>query len=157
MEKSFKLGFPASNNEVEYKALLTGLKMSKRVGVDRVQLCCDSRLVVSQITGKFKAKDQRMICYLKEVGKPKCQFKNSHVDSLGTLASSMADLLPRIVLVKLLPLFSLTLSDKNFILSIHPSTSWMDPIVAYLRSGIQPKDKKESEQIRCRSLQYWVS
>jgi len=93
--------------------------------------------------GEFEDKDQRMISYLKEVKIPKCQFKkmeilhisrgnNNHVDSLATLASSMADPLPRIVSVELLPLSSLTLFYKNFILSIHPYTSWMDPIVAYL-------------------------
>lgn len=68
MEKSFRLGFPTFNNEVKYEALLAGLRMSKQVGEDRVQLYCDSRLVVSQIMGKFKAKDHKMISYLKEVG-----------------------------------------------------------------------------------------
>lgn len=68
MEKSFRLGFPTFNNEVEYEALLAGLRMSKQVGEDRVQLYCDSRLFVSQIMGKFKAKDHKMISYLKEVG-----------------------------------------------------------------------------------------
>lgn len=72
MEKSFRLGFPTFNNEVEYEALLAGLlaglRMSKQVGEDRVQLYWDSRLVVSQIMGKFKAKDHKMISYLKEVG-----------------------------------------------------------------------------------------
>ena len=47
VEKSFRLGFPASNNEAEYEALLVGLRMSRQVGVDKVQLHCDSRLVVS--------------------------------------------------------------------------------------------------------------
>ena len=47
VENSFKLGFPASNNEAEYEALLAGLKMSRQVGADRVKLYCDSWLVVS--------------------------------------------------------------------------------------------------------------
>ena len=36
VEKSFRLGFLVSNNEVEYEALLAGLRMSRQVGVDRV-------------------------------------------------------------------------------------------------------------------------
>ena len=36
VEKSFRLGFPASNNKAEYEALLVGLRMSRQVGVDRV-------------------------------------------------------------------------------------------------------------------------
>ena len=42
MEKSFSLGFPASNNEAKYEALLVGLKMSRQVGAKIVQLHCDS-------------------------------------------------------------------------------------------------------------------
>ena len=98
---------------------------------------------ISQITGEFEAKDQRMISYLKEVGILKYQFKkvemlhisrggNSYAYSLATLASSMEYPLPRIVTVELLLFSSLTPSDKSLVLSIHPSTSWLDPIVDYI-------------------------
>lgn len=36
LEKSFRMGFLASNNEAEYKALLAGLRMSKQVGAERI-------------------------------------------------------------------------------------------------------------------------
>ena len=90
--------------------------------------------------GEFEAKDQRMVSYLKEVEILKCQFKkleisyvsrgsNSQADSLATLASTMAGPLPRIVSVELLPFSSLIPSNNGLVLSIHSSTSWMDPIV----------------------------
>ena len=47
VEKSFRLGFLMSNNEAEYETLLVRVGMSRQVGVDRVQLHCDSQLVVS--------------------------------------------------------------------------------------------------------------
>lgn len=72
VEKSFWLGFHVSNNEAKYEALLVGLRMSKQIGEDRVQLYCDSRLVVSQVVGEFEAKNQRMMSYLREVGVMKC-------------------------------------------------------------------------------------
>lgn len=75
VEKSFRLGFPASNNEVEYEALLAGLRMSRQVGAKRVQVHYDSWLVFSQISGEFEAKDQRMMSSLKEVGILKSQCK----------------------------------------------------------------------------------
>lgn len=82
--------------------------------------------------GEFKAKDHRMISHLKEVGVLKHQFKNvklsyisrgsnSHVNSFVTLASSVANPLPRIVLIELLPFSRLTLPDRGLVLSIHPS------------------------------------
>ena len=72
VEKSFWLGFHVSNNEAKYEALLMGLRMSKQIGEDRVQLYCDSWLVVSQVAGEFEAKNQRMMSYLREVGVMKC-------------------------------------------------------------------------------------
>lgn len=106
-----------------------------------------------------------MISYLKEVGVLKHQLKkvkfshisggsNNHANSLATLASLVADPLLRIVSVELLPFSSLTSSDGGLVLSIHPSTIWMDPIVAYLRDGSLPEDQKEFEQIKRSSLRY---
>lgn len=105
-----------------------------------------------------------MISYLKEVGVLKHQLKkvkfshisggSNHANSLATLASLVADPLLRIVSVELLPFSSLTSSDGGLVLSIHPSTIWMDPIVAYLRDGILPEDQKEFEQIKRSSLRY---
>ena len=36
MEKSFRLGFHAPNNEAEYKALLVRLQMSKQAGAAKL-------------------------------------------------------------------------------------------------------------------------
>lgn len=60
VEKSLRLGFPATNNEVEYKALLAGMVMVSKMGGKVVEVFSDSRLVVRQVNGEFKAKDQRM-------------------------------------------------------------------------------------------------
>ena len=106
--------------------------------------------------------------YLREVGMLKCQFKrlkishisrgkNNHANFLATLVSSMEDPLSRMVTVELLPFSNLTPSDKNLVLSIHSSVSWMDPNIVYLRNEILLEDKKKFEWIRCRSPWYWVS
>ena len=55
MEKSLRLGFLATKNEVEYKALLAGMAMVSRLGGDVVELYSNSRLVVGQVNGEFKA------------------------------------------------------------------------------------------------------
>ena len=47
LEHSFRLGFRASNNEVEYKALLAGLRVALDMGAQEVEIYSDSRLVVS--------------------------------------------------------------------------------------------------------------
>ena len=67
LEHSFRLGFKASNNEVEYEALLAGLRVVSNLGAKEVEVYSDSRLVVNQVQGSFEAKDLRMMEYLRLV------------------------------------------------------------------------------------------
>ena len=46
IEKSLRLGFSATNNEVEYEALLIGMVMVQKIGGKAVEKFLDSRLVV---------------------------------------------------------------------------------------------------------------
>ena len=67
LEHSFRLGFRATNNEAEYKALLAGLRTILGMGARDVEVNSDSRLVVSQVQGSFEARDSRMKEYLQAV------------------------------------------------------------------------------------------
>ena len=64
LEKSFRLGFLATNNETEYEALLAGLNAVQKLGGKTIRAYCDSRLVVGQVQGEYEAKDPRMLWYL---------------------------------------------------------------------------------------------
>ena len=46
IEKSLRLGFSATNNEVEYEALLIGMIMDQKMGGKTVEIFSDSKLVV---------------------------------------------------------------------------------------------------------------
>lgn len=65
MEKSLRLGFRASNNEAEYKALIIRLRVAQKLKPEEEEMFSDSRLVVSQINGSFEARDPHMSQYLK--------------------------------------------------------------------------------------------
>ena len=67
IEKSLRLDFSATNNEAEYETLLIGMAMVQRMGGKSVKLFSDLRLVVGQVKGEFKAKDERMQGYLSQV------------------------------------------------------------------------------------------
>jgi len=56
--------FKASNNEVEYETLMTGIKLCYTTRRDSVQAFSDSQLVVSQVNGAYKAKDDTMEAYV---------------------------------------------------------------------------------------------
>ena len=64
IEKSLRLGFLATNNEAKYETLLAGVAMVKQLGEEAMKLYSDSRLVVGQVNGDFKAQDERMQGYL---------------------------------------------------------------------------------------------
>ena len=59
-----QLQFPASNNEAEYKAVLTGLKVTKALGVRNLKLNSDSKLMIGQMNNEYEAKEDRMKRYL---------------------------------------------------------------------------------------------
>ena len=75
LERSFKLGFKTLNNEAKYKALLARLRVALGLEATNIEIYLDSRLVVSQVDGSFKAKDPRMIDYLKLVKQTMNQFQ----------------------------------------------------------------------------------
>ncbi|XP_075665340.1 uncharacterized protein LOC142634999 [Castanea sativa] len=111
MEKSLRLGFIATNNEAEYKALLVGALMVRQLGGEMVELYYDSRLVVGQVNGEFEARDERMQKYLNRVKCALNVFKsfrvrqiprgqNAHANSLAMLETSLGSKLPRVVMVE---------------------------------------------------------
>ena len=67
IEKSLRLDFSATNNEIEYEALLEGMAMVQRMGGKSIKLFSNSRLVVGQVRGEFEVKDERMQGYLNQV------------------------------------------------------------------------------------------
>jgi ribonuclease HI len=50
----------ATNNEAEYKALIKGLEESHNLNISNIEIYADSELVVKQINGDYKVKNERM-------------------------------------------------------------------------------------------------
>ena len=111
IEKSLRLGFSATNNEVEYEALLVGMTMVQKLGGKTVEVFSYSRLVIGQVQGELGARDPRMQEYLSQVRHLQSGFesfnlsqvprnRNTYADSLTTLATSSAQNLPRVILVE---------------------------------------------------------
>ncbi|XP_075649724.1 uncharacterized protein LOC142620209 [Castanea sativa] len=105
IEKSLRLSFSVTNNEVEYETLLVGMAMVQKIGGEAVDVFSDSRLVVGQVKGKLEAWDSRMQEYLNKARRLQSSFEfftlqqiprsiNTHADSLATLATSSGQGLP---------------------------------------------------------------
>ncbi|XP_075658844.1 uncharacterized protein LOC142628684 [Castanea sativa] len=83
LEHLFKLGFRASNNEVEYEALLAGLRVVLDLGAKEVEVYSDSLIVVNQVQGNFESKDPRLIEYLWLVKQIMGNFSNVKIEQVA--------------------------------------------------------------------------
>ena len=111
IEKSLRLGFSAINNEAEYETLLVGMTMVQKMGGKVVEIFSDSRLVIGQVQGELEVRELRMQDYLNQVRHLQPAFesfklsqiprnRNTHANSLAPLATSLAQNLPRVILVE---------------------------------------------------------
>ena len=99
IEQVLRFAFKASNNQVEYEALIAGMLLAKEMGAKGLIAKSDSLLVTGQVTGEYQVKDPQMVAYLEYVQVLKESFEvfelvhvpreqNARVDLLANLASS---------------------------------------------------------------------
>ena len=60
IKQAVRLQYSTTNNEAEYEAQLTGLKMAKILGATELGVLSDSQLVVGQVNGDYEAKEGQM-------------------------------------------------------------------------------------------------
>lgn len=86
----------ATNNYAEYSALLLGLKLAAKQGIKRLECFLDSELVVKQLNGEYKVKDENIKQLYEKVKKHSQEFdfvifkhvpreQNKHADRLVNL------------------------------------------------------------------------
>ena len=74
--------------------------------------------------------------------------ENTHANSLATLATSLAQDLPRVILIEDLCTPTPIKRDLLQVYQIKLGPSWMDPILLFLERDILSKEKSEAETIR---------
>ena len=146
VEKSLRLDFSATNNEAEYKALLEGISMIQRMGGKSATMFSNSMLVVGQVKGELEVRDERMQGYLTQIMHLQEKFEsfdlqhiprggNTHADSLAT---SLAQNLPRVILVEDLGKPLREKGNMIYIPHVRVGPSWIDPIIQFLSKDILP-------------------
>ncbi|GKE52127.1 reverse transcriptase domain-containing protein [Tanacetum coccineum] len=117
--------FTASNNEVEYEALLAGLRIAAQMGVRNVRVSVDSKLVANQVLGTYIAKAENMIKYLENV-------------------KSLVEVLQE-----------KPIQDQEVAAVVEEEgPTWMTPITEYLKDRVLMDDKKEANKLRIKARQY---
>ncbi|GKB67579.1 reverse transcriptase domain-containing protein [Tanacetum coccineum] len=132
---ALRFQFTASNNEAEYEVL-----------------------------GAYVAKEQNMIKYLEKVKSLVSSFagfsisqvprsKNKKADALSKIASTNFAHLSKQVLVEILKEKSIH-EEEVVTLVEEEGTTWMTPIIEYLKDGTLPGDKKEASKLCIKARQY---
>ena len=135
------------------------MSMVQRMGGKAIKIFSDSRLVIGQVKGKLETRDERMQGYLSQVRHLQSKFEsfsllhiprsgNIRADSLTTLATSSAQSLPWVILIKDLCKPKEETGKAIHVHQVRVGPSWMDPIVLFLREDILSSDKLEADKIQ---------
>ncbi|KAL5576344.1 hypothetical protein UlMin_018043 [Ulmus minor] len=157
--------FKATNNQAEYEALLSGLRLAKEVSARHLTIYSDSQLVVSQVNSEFQAKGEKMASYLEKAKEAMNQFdtvtiiqvpraENTNADALARLATGLEERLLKTVPIEILEVPSIDKPEQVGSIVVRPC--WMDPIISFLRDGTLPADKFEARRLRFRSARYFL-
>jgi ribonuclease HI len=88
-----KLDFSCTNNIVEYKALLLGLRKLKAMGIRRAVLKTDSQVISGHVDKSCKARDPKLEKYLDTVRRLEASFEGFSVKNIPRGENELADLL----------------------------------------------------------------
>ena len=142
--------------------------MVQRMEGKAIKVFSDLRLVIGQVGGELEARDERMQWYLNQVRFLQLKFEsfslhhiprrgNTHANSLATLASSMAQSLPRVILVENLYRPTEIKGVAAHVQQIGVGSNWMNPIISFLKEDTLPSNKLEAEKIWWKAPQFWLS
>ncbi|XP_058185755.1 uncharacterized protein LOC131302980 [Rhododendron vialii] len=165
-ESVVSIGYPATNNETEYEALIAGLQLALRLDADSIHVFCDSQLIMGHLNDDYQVKDERMNAYVSHVlalfqqfGRVKVEWiareHNTHADALAGLASVYKTLGSRTIVFDEVesPSFEPSVCP---VMTITLGPSQMDPIIAYLQNQVLPPNRTETHKIRCRAANYFL-
>ncbi|WP_052045338.1 ribonuclease HI family protein [Caloranaerobacter azorensis] len=80
-----------TNNVAEYKALVRALELSYEMGIKDVEFYMDSELVVKQIKGEYKVKNERMKLFYEIANSLISQFDNFSIHHVRRERNKKAD------------------------------------------------------------------
>ncbi|GAV77283.1 RVT_3 domain-containing protein [Cephalotus follicularis] len=75
LEYALRFGFKATNNEVEWEAIITRMIIARHLEVQKIKASSDSQLVVGLVSGEYEAREDSMAKYLVHVQNLKSDFQ----------------------------------------------------------------------------------
>ncbi|RDX90987.1 rnhA, partial [Mucuna pruriens] len=75
IEQLLHFEFKTSNNQVEYEALLVGMRLAKELEAKVLIAKSDSKLMTVQVNGEYQARDPQLVKYLDRTTKLAAAFE----------------------------------------------------------------------------------
>jgi ribonuclease HI len=158
IKQAMRLQYLTTNNEAEYEALLTGLKMAKILGAAELDMLSDSQLVVGQVNGDYEAKERLMQQYLNLVRHQISQFQEVKLSRIPREQNAEADQLARSASlsisddnIKIIKQSSLQATEVN---PVHTEISWMTPIILYLQGGTLLDNRHDARRLKVHASRF---
>ncbi|RVW51200.1 hypothetical protein CK203_084674 [Vitis vinifera] len=165
LEQAIRLGFPASNNEVEYEAILSGLDLALALSVSKLRVYSDSQLVVRHVQKEYEVKDARMARYLTKVRDTLQRFTEWTIEKIRRTENGCADALAGIAAslpIKEAILLPIHVQTNPSVVEASPCNTieakqandqeWTNDIIGYLRTDTLPEDPKQAHKIRVQAV-----
>ncbi|XP_024018842.1 uncharacterized protein LOC112090833 [Morus notabilis] len=155
--------FKTSNNEVEYEALIAGLRLASHLKIEKLSVFSDSQLVIGQVKEEYQARGEKMGAYLRKVKEELVKFKNYEILQIPRTENANADTLAKLAssresdTLDVVPIEELerpTIEEKVKALIVQAGENWMTPLIQYLMDAQLPNDKDEARRIRYRAARY---
>ena len=159
-----QLKFSATNNEVEYEGILTGLRLGKALGAKNLLIQNDSKLLIGQIIEEYEAKEERMQKYLRLTKHLTQEFdtvefmqiprsQNMGADEVSKLALSEKGEISMDLAMEVQKHSSI---EEVPTFTIQSVNSWMTPIMSFLQDGHFPQNIEEAKRIKKRATKFTI-
>ncbi|XP_074342173.1 uncharacterized protein LOC141679618 [Apium graveolens] len=163
IQTAISFSFPATNNQVEYEVLITGLKLSRTLRVQDLKIYSDSQIVVKQTNGEHITKDptlskyQALVqSYLASIPNHQvlqiCREENEEADILSKLVRNSSDLDCSVYFEEL----HTPSIESGEILEIESNQNWMNPFINYLDKGELPEDKGKAHSLKAKAAKLFL-
>ncbi|XP_066163801.1 uncharacterized protein [Oryza sativa Japonica Group] len=164
-----RLQFDTTNNTAEYEAILLGLKKTKALGVRRLLIRTDSKLVASHVDKSFEAKEEGIKRYLEAVRSMEKCFAGITVEHLPRGQNEEADALVKsaacggphspgiffeVLYAPSVPIESLDIMAIDQTELGEDPEDWRTSFVKYLKNGWLPEDEAEAKRLQLRAAKY---
>ncbi|XP_019173823.1 PREDICTED: uncharacterized protein LOC109169395 [Ipomoea nil] len=168
--------FPTSNNEAEYEAVLGGLRLAKTLGVERLRIKTDSRLVAGQISGTYEAKNARMTQYKEKAIEMLKEFGTYEIEHISRADNIEVDILSKIALegipdhlakicqkeelsrpsIEETPLEVQQVIIEEWDRETNPEMFWIEDIWRFKETGELPDDQGVTARIRRKAPSFQI-